>query len=180
MSTTPAELTRPAQHVSQADTLAQQPDGAKPGDSEKASPDGFDAVKRAKDREAAPVILGEDLPPYFRRRKNWATTRVLRKLLRKQSVAAIKEARIEKQLNELPIETDDAEIERLMDQIDQLGDESDTVPYLIVAALLRDENGEPPDVDAIKEALDVQEVAALAGEFSGGGEPNPTTATPSS
>jgi hypothetical protein len=154
-------------------------DGAKPGSGTRTPADkqAFNAEARAKEREEQEIVLGEDETPYFRRRKNWQVTRDLRSLLRKQEASQLGIQRINKQIAELPIEDDPGSLE---DKVDALGDEGDLMAYEIIALLLRDEEGNPPPIEMLKESIDVDDIGALASRLAGGGEPvaDPTV-TPS-
>jgi hypothetical protein len=155
-------------------------DGAKPG-AEAVTPTdkhAFDADGRAKSREDAPVTVGETV--YHRRRKNWKVTRELRNLLRKQERAGVRQERIRKQIDALAADADEAQLHELEDQIDQYGDEADEAAYEMIVLLLRDSDGASPDINILKETLDVEDAGDLAAALTGGGAEDPTQETPSS
>lgn len=161
--------------------LPATPDGAKPG-SEFGPPRSrheFDADARAANREAAAVTIGGIV--YHRRRKNWAATRALRALLRKQERAAIAQQRARKRIDALDPDAPDSDLTELEDQIDAATDESDEAAYGIIALLLATTDADtPPDIDHLKVSLDVEDAGDLAANLAGGGEPDPTPTTPSS
>jgi len=165
----PAAKRRTAAQIAEADAA----DGAKPGSQPAPGgrlDEGFDAPERSKKRESAPFVLGDQT--FTRRRKNWKMTRELRTLLRKQERSMISISRVNTEISELPTgrQSEQKELE-LEDRIDALQDEGDIASYEIVALLLRDEEGNSPAVEMIQEELDVEDVAALAQWFAGGGEP---------
>lgn len=152
-----------------ADKAERIADGAKPGDSQAVrSDEGYNADERSAAREKAPYVLGG--VTFYRRRKNWSATRELRDLLRQQERAMIRQQRLRKQIVDAPADADEEGIFALEDQMDKLGDESDDAAYRIVALLLRDEAGESPDLEMLKEQIDVDDIGNLAGAFASGGE----------
>jgi hypothetical protein len=157
------------------------PDGAKPGAQVPPTASdrhAFDADARAATREAAPITIGEIV--FHRRRKNWAITRELRAQLRIQERAGVRSRRATKRIEDMDADADMSAIEALETEQDLLADESDEAAYGIVALLLRDENGKSPEIDHLKEWLDVEEAGDLAATLSTGGEPDPTPTTQSS
>lgn len=154
-------------------------DGAPPGEEYgKRSKHDFDADARAEAREAADVTIGGVV--YHRRRKNWEATRALRALLRAQERAGIRSQRARKKIDALDADAPDEDVEALEDEIDKATDDSDDAAYGIIALLLRDDDGQSPSTDVLKAALDVEDAGDLAANLAGGGEPDPTPASPSS
>lgn len=180
-------------------------DGAPPGSEQPRTPGdkhAFDADGYAKAREEAPVTIGEIV--FHRRRKSWQVTREMRNLLRTQERASGKGARLRARVDALTEQirgvqnpqtgkwdqaptTDEAvidriegEIDALNDEIDASGDEADHAAYELIALLLRDDKGDQPNVDHLKESLDMEDAGELAARLAGGGEENPTQETPSS
>lgn len=157
------------------------PDGAPPGavvPPTAAERYAFDADSRAADRESADVTIGGST--YQRRRKNWEVTRSLRALLRDQERAGIRANRARKRIDALDPDAPDEDLFVLEDAVDKATDESDEAAYRIIALLLRDGDDLSPDVDHLKRSLDVEDAGDLAANLAGGGEPDPTPATPSS
>ena len=180
-------------------------DGAPPGSSAPGGKYAFDADARAKAREDAPVTIGE--LTFHRRRRNWEATRALREQLRTQEKASGRKQRLFARIDAVseqirgvrdpltgewksPPLTDEAEIaaleaevERLEDEVDAATDESDEAAYAIIALLLRDDEGNPPAIEHLKETLDVAEAGDLSGALSSGEDPaegpTPTEATSS-
>jgi hypothetical protein len=181
-----------------------QPDGAPPGKADPSPNYAFDADERFKTREQAPITIGGQT--FHRRRKNWEATRALRKLLRVQERAGSRGARLAARVEALTEEirgvrdletgrfvkppiTDDArideieaEVEKFEKDIDKAGDAADNAVYAIIELLLRDENGNSPEVKFLKAELDVDEAGDLAAALAGGGEtlegPTQTTTEP--
>jgi hypothetical protein len=158
-------------------------DGVPPGAEAQRKPadkHAFDADGRAAAREDAPVTIGGET--WHRRRKNWEVTRALRTLLRRQERAGIRQDRARKKIDALPPdEESDAQIDSLEAEIDDATDASDEAAYELIALLLRSDDDEQrhPDVDFLKASLDVEDAGDLAATLAGGGEPDPTTDTPS-
>lgn len=155
-------------------------DGAKPGtEYGEPSPElSYNADEQAGKREAAVITIGE--VEFHRRKKNWAVTRELRTIMRGQERAQIKSARISREMAELPLdEESDERFVSLAKEQDSYQDQADDSAFMIVALLLKDEAGESPGIEHLKEHLDIEDVAMLAATLSGGGEPDPTPATPS-
>jgi hypothetical protein len=155
------------------------PDGAKAGKevitgSEKHA---FNADQRAKEREAAEITIGGEV--WHRRKKNWKVTRDLRGIMREQERAQTRIARAAKALDELPIDTDDDEIESWNVKIDEGQDDADRAAFKIIALLLRDDEGASPTIEHLQEHLDVEDAGMLAQTLSGGGEQDvpPTSET---
>jgi hypothetical protein len=148
-----------------------KPDGAKPGSGTPGRDDhhAFDAESRAKAREAAPVTVGEQV--FHRRRKNWKVTRDLRGLLRVQERAGIRSNRANKRIEDAPADEPMDAIEALETEVDGYQDEADEAAYSIIALLLANDEGESPDLDYLKEQLDVEDAGDMAATLSGGGEP---------
>lgn len=181
-----------------------QPDGAKPGDAVHGPADkhAFNADERAEAREAAPITIGEVV--FHRRRKNWEVTRALRKLLRVQERAGNKAQRLRARISALTIEIRgvqdqqtgewtrpplddearidaiDAQVEELETQVDAADLEADTGAYEIIALLIQGDDGNAPDVEHLKEKLDVEEAGEIANFLANGGEQDPTPETQSS
>lgn len=156
---------------------AGDPDGAPPG--AEVPPAGsqrfaFDADAKAKAREGAPVTIGG--VPYRRVRKNWDATRALRGLLRTQERHQTKQARVRRRLEALDVDADESAFEALEQDIDALTDAADEVAYEVIQLLLRDDDGQPPVIDHLKEHLDVEEAGELGSNLANGGEPDPTPA----
>lgn len=180
-------------------------DGAKPG-AETITPTdkhAFDADGRAKAREDAAITIGEKV--FHRRRKSWEITRTLRKLLRRQERSGGKQERLRARIDALTEEirgvqdpktgawikqpiTEEDRIEEIEVQVEVLQDEAeeaildgDEAAYELIALLLRDDEGQNPDLEHLKDSLDVEDAGDLAVTLSGGGEPaaDPTT-TPTS
>jgi hypothetical protein len=174
-------------------------DGAKPGEEVRTPGDkhAFDADGRAKAREDAPVTIGGEV--FHRRRKNWTVTRELRALLRDQEKCGNRAARYRARVDALteeirgvrdpdtgawtkPPMTDDDAIERLEGEIDGFDaeidaaqGESDEAAYAIIALLLRKADAnDRPELEFLKESLDVEEAGDLASALAGGGETDPT------
>lgn len=163
-----------------------QPDGAKPGDSEKLpnSNYAYDADAKAKQREEAPVTIGERV---FRRvKKSWDVTRELRKLLRTQERAGDKIARLEAQkdaktekirgvrdldtggwesyplTDEEAIAAIETEVDALDAQVDELSEQSDQAAYDMIRLLLRDTRSDDEraaDVAKAREELQAAQAA---------------------
>ncbi len=183
-----------------------QPDGARPGAENGDTPRGphyaFDADARAKLREDAPITIGG--VEYFRRRKNWEATRAVRRHLRDQEKSGSRVRRLTARMDRLtesirgvrdpdtgdwkiPPAEDDAQvadleeqIEALEAQIDERMDESDESAFGIIVTMLRDKEGNPPAVEHLKGALDIEEAGELATNLAGGGETDPLPTSPSS
>ena len=154
-------------------------DGAPPGATSGSNgKHAFDADGRAKEREDAPVTIGEKT--FHRRRKNWEVTRGLRALLRRQERAGVRADRARKKIDALAADAPDSEIDALEDEVDLATDDSDQAAYEIIALLLRDEQDANPDVDHLKSSLDVEDAGALAATLAGGGHEDPSPPTPSS
>jgi len=154
-------------------------DGAKPGAGSPTAQErqGYNANAKAAERESIEFPIGEKT--FKRRRKNWQVTRDLRGLLRKQERAQLGIRRVNKQLEELPIDADEEQVADLEDHVDELQDEGDVAAYEIIALLLRDDEGNSPDVEMMQQELDVEDVGAMAQRFSvGGEEPDPDSPTP--
>jgi hypothetical protein len=151
-------------------------DGDKGRSAPPSNPDlAFDADDRADRREAAPIVIGG--MTFTRRRKNWSTTRGLRRLMRTQEHSAVKQARISRQLEELGSDATDDEFDRLQKEADDLMDTTDRAAYEMLVALLKDEQGGSPDLDFLMENMDVEDTGALAQRLAAGGEPDPTPKT---
>lgn len=158
--------------------LANQPDGAKPGsDPLPNSSLSFNADERAEKREQAPITLGG--VTYTRCRKNWTLTRNLRRLLRKQERTSIQQDRLNKQLEDLPLDAPDDQLDRIEKEVDEAQDQGDVAAYEIIALLLKDEDDSHPDLDALKDELDVEDAGTLAMVLATGREPDPMTANES-
>jgi hypothetical protein len=70
----------------------------------------------------------------------------------------------------------DDELDKRRDALDAASEQSDDVAYRMIALLLRDDDGNPPTTDFLKDELDVADVGELASKLAGGGEPDPTQA----
>lgn len=136
----------------------------------------FDADARAKKREDAPVTVGGlDL---HRRRKNWTVSRQLRDLMQQQARAQVRVMRIRKKIEDLDLDAADDQIDELMADAGVAQDEVDEAAYRIIACLLATEDGDEPDLDHLKEHLDVDDAGDLANALAGAEEEvaDPTSA----
>lgn len=170
-------VTEPVIRPAQTPERPAGPDGRgkppeKPGNESRYA---FNAVKRRRARETAPIILTEDAPTYFRRLKNKKVSVELRTLLRTQERSQIHAKRISKQIERLE-DPADSEIAELEAQQNRYLDEGDDAAYGIIALLLRDDEKNPPSIELLEE-LDGEDAADLAYTLATGREVDPTPAT---
>lgn len=169
-----------------------------------ANADKFDADARAAERMTKPVVIAG--VTYKRRKKDWDTSRLMRKIMRAQEGHVARSTRLRRRIAELEVEQMEAagegatdreadlegKIEELITQADESTEEAELASYKLVRALLTDEQGEPlVDADGeplaadddlvavLQSTMDVEDVAALARELSGSVEPDPQTTTSS-
>jgi hypothetical protein len=141
-------------------------------------PGGFDADAKAAARESSPVTIGGTI--FYPRRKDWDTTRALRKLLRQQERCSARIRRVGTEIEALPSDTPESKYDELEAMQDRHQDEADEAAYGIIALLCADDAGKSPSMEHLKKHLDVVQAGDLASWLAGGGEPDPTETTPSS
>lgn len=81
--------------------------------------------------------------------------------------------------DKLDDEARDAQVDELHEAIDEATDAADDAAYRMIALLLRDDDGNAPEVEHLQAELDVEDAGGLVAKLTGGGEPDPTPpATP--